>query len=103
LGGDKLRINDFTKFAQLMNWDFDSPEYISAFKAYNDGLIEVNRQVEKSIADEINSLGDAKGGDLINVTQLATTLSQKLTDKIINFNNEEINISLLDEVNGSLE
>jgi len=43
LGGNKMRIKDFAQFATLMNWKTDTEEYISAFKSYNDGLIELNR------------------------------------------------------------
>ena len=71
LGGAKMRIKDFVTFAQAMNWDFDSEEYISAFKSYNDGLIELNQKTEKSIVDEVKSLESAQNGDWINLTQFA--------------------------------
>jgi len=42
LGGGKMRIKDFAAFARVMKWDYDSEEYTSAFKSYNDALIERN-------------------------------------------------------------
>jgi hypothetical protein len=42
IGAGKVRIYDFTKFAEQMGWDPSSDEYISAYKAYNDGLIALN-------------------------------------------------------------
>jgi len=43
VGGNKIRIKDFSAFAHRMGWDFNSEEYTSAFKSYNDGLIERNK------------------------------------------------------------
>ena len=78
MGGNKMRIKDFTRFAEAMGWDYDSEEYISAYKSYNDGLIELNRKVEKDITSEITTLKDAKPGDWLNVTTLSNNLSKQI-------------------------
>ena len=82
MGGNKMRISDFATFARLMKWDFNSEEYISAFKTYNDSLIEINHKVESDIAAEINSLGDAKGGDWLNVTGFYTALMSQIRESV---------------------
>ena len=69
LGGGKMRIKDFAAFARTMKWDYDSEEYTSAFKSYNDSLIERNKQVEKSVNEELKGLEDIKPGDWLNLTQ----------------------------------
>lgn len=84
LGGGKMQIIDFKSFADLMHWDIDanSEEYVSAFRAYNDALIELNRKTEKTIADEIHSISDAKAGDQINLTQLSVELGETALDAL---------------------
>ena len=76
MGGNKMQIIDFNAFADLMHWDANSEEYISAFKSYNDSLIEMNRQAERNILEEAESIADAKGGDWINITQLMSKLQE---------------------------
>lgn len=78
IGGNKIRIKDFSAFAQLMGWDFNSEEYISAFKTYNDGLIELNRKTEKSIVEEIKQLENAKPGDQLNFTIFSSKINEFL-------------------------
>ena len=85
LGGAKMRIKDFAAFAQAMNWDFDSEEYISAFKSYNDGLIELNQKTEKSIVDEVKSLESAQNGDWINLTQFADAYQKSLAQSFFDY------------------
>jgi len=63
LGTGKIRINDFKKFATQMGWNPNSEEYWSAFKTYNDSLIELNKNTKTAIEDEVKSLKDVKGGD----------------------------------------
>ena len=75
-GGNKIRIKDFAAFARRMNWDYDSEEYTSAFKSYNDSLIERNKQVEKSVNEEIQGLSDIKPGDWLNLTQTEKALKK---------------------------
>jgi len=53
LGGDKIRIDNFKAIANMLHWDFNSDEYVSALKTYNDGLIELNNKAEKTITEEI--------------------------------------------------
>jgi len=84
MGGNKMRIADFSRFADLMGWDANSEEYVSAFKTYNDSLIEMNRKAENNILEEVNALGDAKGGDWLNLTQLSERLETALEGKIVN-------------------
>lgn len=76
MGGNKMRIADFSRFADLMGWDANSEQYISAFKTYNDSLISMNRQAENNILEEVSALGDAKGGDWLNLTQLSAKLEE---------------------------
>lgn len=76
MGGNKMRIKDFTGFASAMGWKSDSEEYISAFKTYNDSLIELNRKSEKTIVQEVQDLENAKGGDWLNFTQLSSKLNK---------------------------
>ena len=69
-GGSKMAITDFSKFADAMGWEAGSEEYTSAFKTYNDSLIQMNRQAERNILEEVSNVGEAKGGDWINLTQI---------------------------------
>ena len=74
IGNGKIRLNDFNAFAQEMGWEYGSEEYLSTFKAYNDSLIELNRQTEKSILEEVKNVISANRGDKINLTYLIDTL-----------------------------
>ena len=76
LGGAKMAITDFQGFADLMGWEAGSEEYISAFKTYNDSMIQMNRQVERNILEEAQSVADAQGGDWINLTQLTSKMQE---------------------------
>ena len=89
IGAGKVRIYDFTKFAEKMGWDPSSDEYISAYKAYNDGLIALNNQAEKAIVEEVKSLSSAKGGDWLNFTQLWTALQNATKTAIENIAPED--------------
>jgi len=53
IGAGKIRITDFTRFAAQMGWEPGSEEYTSAFKSYNDALIEMNSHVKDKITKEI--------------------------------------------------
>ena len=72
LGGDKMMISNFEKFADLMGWDPTSEEYTSALRAYNDNLIEYNKHVETNIKSEFEALNEALPGreQQFNVTQI---------------------------------
>ena len=76
LGGNKMRIKDFASFARVMKWDYDSEEYTSAFKSYNDALIERNTQVKDNINEELQGLKDFKAGDWLNLTYTEKQLKQ---------------------------
>lgn len=89
IGAGKVRIYDFTKFAEQMGWDPSSDEYVSAYKAYNDGLIALNNQAEKAIVEEVKSLSSAKGGDWLNFTQLWTALQNATKTAIENIAPED--------------
>lgn len=79
IGGGKLRINNFTNFAELMGWSSDSEEYTSAFKAYNDSLIELNRSAQKEIIEVFNKISSSKPGDWINVAALSKTTQESIS------------------------
>ena len=82
IGGGKVRIINFEKFAtDIMKWtdvDTNSEEYVSAFKTYNDSLIDMNRKAERNIVEEVKALEDAKGGDWVNLTQLYSELQDAI-------------------------
>ena len=78
-GGNKIQITDFAKFANLMGFDTGSPEYVSAFKTYNNSLIEMNRQAERNILEEAQNVASAKGGDWIDLTQLTNVLNEQFS------------------------
>ena len=85
IGNGKIRINDFSKFAASQGWLPGSEEYTSGLKAYNNSLIEINRKVEKTIIEEVKALEGAKGGDLINVTELWSKLGTNINDALIQY------------------
>ena len=83
IGNGKIRIQNFQAFAQSVGLGpSNSEEYIGAFKAYNDSLIEYNRSLEQKITDEFKTLETAKGGDWLNVTSLMTSLAQTTFDNV---------------------
>jgi len=63
-GFGKIRITNWENFAARVfkTTDFSSlygtEEYISAYKAYNDGLISMNKAAEAAIADELSSISN---------------------------------------------
>ena len=85
LGGTKMRIKDFASFARVMKWDYDSEEYTSALKTYNDSLVERNTQVKKNVTEELKGLESIKPGDWLNLTQ-----TEKALRKIGKDNSKEI-------------
>ena len=82
LGGNQMMITDFSAFADLMGWEANSEQYVSAFKTYNDSLIDMNRKAERNIVEEIQALEGAKGGDWINLTQLTSVLGTGLSNML---------------------
>lgn len=103
LGGGKISIVDFSAFADFMNWDAGSEEYVSAFKTYNDSLIEMNRKAERNILEEAKSVTDIKPGDLINLTQLSNALNNQVTKNIVDYTGHtNFEITALDDLNSKL-
>ena len=106
LGNGKIRINKFTDFAKYMGWDASSEEYLSAFKSYNDSLIELNHKTEKSIMDEVKGITSAQGGDWLNLTYFSNALSKQVTETVTDFGvrgREQIPIrTALDDLNSVL-
>lgn len=76
IGAGKIRITDFTAFAAQQGWQPGSEEYTSAFKSYNDSLIELNKKTKESIYDEVAQIESAKVGDQLNLTELYTKLNE---------------------------
>ena len=106
IGAGKIRITDFTSFADQMGWQPGSEEYTSAFKAYNDSLIEYNKEVKESIYDEVSQIENAKIGDQLNLTKLSETLNKIITEQLtslddLQFDNSDA-ITALDNVQKEL-
>ena len=101
LGGNKIQITDFAKFADLMGFDTGSPEYVSAFKTYNESLIDMNRQAERNILEEAQNLGNMKAGDWVDLTQLSDTLNQTIIDSI-SHTGGNFDITALNQLNSIL-
>ena len=83
IGGGKVRIDNFKAFASTLGLKGDSEEYTSAFKAYNDSLIQLNQNAKEKIYNELNAITSAKAGDWINLTELANHLEQIGTQYVI--------------------
>ena len=76
IGNGKVRITDFTKFADQMGWEAGSEEWTNAFKTYNDGLIEANKKVKDSIEGELKGFAELQPGDWLNLTYTAEALKK---------------------------
>jgi len=63
IGAGQVRIKDFNLFASEMGWEQDSEAYTSAFKQYNDNLIEYNKHIADEIKGEFDNVIAAKPGD----------------------------------------
>jgi len=61
-----------------MQWSKGGEEYLSAYSAYNDGLIDLNRKTEKNIFDEVKNLTTSARGDKVNLTYLMDKLGEDL-------------------------
>lgn len=89
-GFGNIRITDWEGFAKNIfktdNLDAirNTDEYISAFKAYNDGLIELNKNTEKNIKDEILQITSVKAGDQLNLSYLWSALQNTVDEAIKN-------------------
>jgi len=78
IGGNKIRIKDFTGFANYMGWEANSEEYWSAFKTYNDAMADLNRKAERNIKEELQNAINAQEGDWVNLTQLTSKIPEEL-------------------------
>ena len=84
-GFGNIRITDWEGFAKNifktdnLNAIRNTDEYISAFKAYNDGLIELNKNTEQAITDEIKQIENAKAGDQLNLTEFGEYYYQAIS------------------------
>ena len=83
IGGNKIRITDFAGFANYMGWEANSEEYWSAFKTYNDAMVELNRKAEHNIMEELQNALNAQQGDWVNLTQLTSKIPEELLNQII--------------------
>lgn len=97
LNNGRVRINNFKGFADALGINTNSPEYLEAFKSYNDALIKESQFVEKTINDELNNLVKAKPGDLINISGLYTKVGEMLEVELmtagVQFNNGIVKIT----------
>lgn len=83
VGGNKIRITDFAGFADYMGWEANSEEYWSAFKTYNDAMVDLNRKAERNITEELQNALNAQPGDWVNLTQLTSKIPELLLNQII--------------------
>ena len=87
-GFGKVKIIDWESFAKsIFNVEDlasiqNTDEYISAFKAYNDNLISLNKKTEKAIVDEVKQIENAKGGDWLNLTEFSNQYFNALAKSI---------------------
>lgn len=85
LGGNKVMISDFQGLAQIMDWETDSAEFLSAYSSYQDSIIKYNQQMKDGVTNELDKLKDFKVGDVFNVTYFVNELGYELNafnDKI---------------------
>jgi len=68
LGGNKVMIADFERFAESMGWEANSEEYINALSAYRDGIISYDKKMGDNIKANFDAITNAKVGDKINLT-----------------------------------
>ena len=83
IGNGKVRITDFNAFADYMQWRRGSEEYTSAFKAYNDSLIQLDKNAKETIYNEINAITSAKPGNQINLTYTTEAILKFFDQDII--------------------
>ena len=96
----KIIVANWTAFAKEVFGadDIDAirnnPEYLSAFKTYNDSLIELNKTIEDDIADEISQLSSAKRGDWLNLTNLYVAFERAIQKTIDETDFSEFNSNI---------
>jgi hypothetical protein len=73
-----MMITNFDYFAtEIMHWEQGSEEYISAFKSYNESLIEYNNKIGNEIKSEFDNVANAKIGDQIDLTRTLSLLGEE--------------------------
>lgn len=82
LGGGKIRIADFSAFAAKLNLDTDSDEYLSAYSAYVDSMIEVNKAFETKFREQADKVINGKAGEQINISYLTNRFGEELLSNI---------------------
>lgn len=103
VGGSNIQITDFQAVAEALELNTDSEEFTSAFKSYNDSLIDMNRQAERNILKEAQNVASAKGGDWINLTQLSDALEKQIASVTQQGNNAPVIKTGLDGLNEALQ
>jgi hypothetical protein len=66
-----------------MGWEAGSEEYTSAFKTYNDSLIEYNKHVGTEIKGEFDALLEAKPNEQVNLTRLTSTYGEDAIAEVL--------------------
>ena len=85
LGAGKVRIKDWAAFTNktgLNGSGIDSAEYLSAYSAYVDSMIELDKTFKDKVLEEFNSIKEAQVGDKINVSYLIAQFGQDLLESI---------------------
>lgn len=103
VGGSNIQITDFKAVAEALELNTDSEEFTSAFKSYNDSLIDMNRQAERNILEEAQNVTSAKVGDWINLTQLSDALEKQIASVTQQGNNAPVIKTGLDGLNEALQ
>ena len=78
LGGNKVMISNFEKFAEGMGWEPDSEEYFSALKTYRSNMVEYNNKIGSEIKSEFEAVSNAKLGDKVNISRTIQQYGEKL-------------------------
>ena len=69
---------------QNLEYIKNTPEYLSAFTAYNNSLIELNQKTEKAITDEVKQITSMKRGSQLNLTNFWNILDNQLSEALAN-------------------
>ena len=69
LGGNKVMIADFERFASQMGWKADSEEYFNALRTYRNGIVEYDKRIGTEIKNEFDAVTSAKRGDKIDISR----------------------------------
>jgi len=78
LANGMVQILDFKGFAKAMKIDTSTPEFADAFKSYNDAMIDRMKATRDNVLEEINSIPEAKPGDILNLSALSAKMGSGL-------------------------